>query len=358
MKKYLVGGAVRDLILNLPIKDKDYVVVGSSPAELKALGFVQVACAFPVFIDPVNKHEYALARVESKTGRGHKGFSCLFDKHVSLYEDLYRRDLTMNAIALDDEGHFYDPYHGMTDIAERRIKHVSERFAEDPLRVLRVSRFYARFYPQGFFIDPATIEIMRTIVLGQELKYISGERIFMEICKVLDTTRPDLFFITLQELDVFSQILLPLAQLSRATLSSLAFAVTMTQKSEYLFTVLLCTLNLDDIQIVLQSLKAPKIILRLLTIIKKYERILAGAAGTPEECYAMIKEGLRIKNNFEYFSDLLALLSLCYPDSISQEQVALLQQMNVTLNLDAYQPQLTPQQLYQKKLGLLQKLIS
>ncbi len=146
MKIYLVGGAVRDSLLNIDVKDKDWVVVGSTPQEMGALGYQTVGQDFPVFLHPKTKEEYALARTERKSGQGYKGFTCYAEPDVTLEEDLLRRDLTINAIAQADNGELIDPYNGQQDIIDRTLRHVSGAFTEDPLRVLRVARFAARFH--------------------------------------------------------------------------------------------------------------------------------------------------------------------------------------------------------------------
>lgn len=154
MKVYLVGGAVRDELLGLPVSDRDYVVVGSTPETMLAQGFQQVGKDFPVFLHPQTHEEYALARTERKTGAGYTGFSCYSTPDVTIEDDLLRRDLTINAIAKDDQGQLTDPYNGVDDLKARVLRHVSEAFAEDPLRVLRVARFAARYAEQGFHIAP------------------------------------------------------------------------------------------------------------------------------------------------------------------------------------------------------------
>ena len=158
MKIYLVGGAVRDQLLNLPVKDRDWVVVGATPQDLLKQGYQQVGKDFPVFLHPHSKEEYALARTERKSGNGYTGFICDFNPNISLEQDLYRRDLTINAIAQDEQGNFHDPYNGVRDLNQRILRHISPAFAEDPLRVLRVARFAARYRYLGFTVAAETLE--------------------------------------------------------------------------------------------------------------------------------------------------------------------------------------------------------
>jgi tRNA nucleotidyltransferase (CCA-adding enzyme) len=183
IKTYLVGGAVRDQLLNIPIKDKDYVVVGSHPEAMIKQGFKPVGKDFPVFLHPKTHEEYALARTEKKVGRGYHGFEFYALPDVTLEEDLQRRDITINAIAQDEEGQFIDPFGGMDDVKHKIIRHVSDAFEEDPLRVLRVARFQAKL-PE-FSIDPATQKLLQKIVANDEIQSLSSERMIEEIKKGL-----------------------------------------------------------------------------------------------------------------------------------------------------------------------------
>ncbi len=199
MKIYLVGGAVRDALLNLPIKDKDWVVVGSTPSELLTLGYSQVGADFPVFLHPKTKEEHALARTERKSGSGYQGFICDFSPDISLEEDLLRRDLTVNAMAQDDDGHIIDPYNGQQDIINKKLRHVSNAFAEDPLRVLRVARFAARFAHLGFTIADETLELMADIAASGELALLTPERVWQETERALGESQPWVYFQALRE---------------------------------------------------------------------------------------------------------------------------------------------------------------
>ena len=194
MHAYLVGGAVRDQLLGIEGADKDYVVTGASPEEMLALGYTQVGHDFPVFLHPKTHEEYALARTERKQGHGYTGFICDFDKSVTLEEDLKRRDLTINAIALDDKGQLIDPYLGLDDLNNRILRHVSPAFVEDPLRVLRVARFAAKFHYLGFHVAKETLDLMKQMVDSGELATLTPERVWIEIEKALNTTNPEIFF--------------------------------------------------------------------------------------------------------------------------------------------------------------------
>jgi len=204
MKIYLVGGALRDKFLNIPIKDKDYVVVGSTPEEMVKKGFKPIGKDFPVFIHPDTKDEYALARTEKKIGIGYHGFKFYASPKVKLDEDLKRRDLTINAIAQDENGNIYDPYNGQIDIEERILRHVSDAFIEDPLRVLRVARFAT--LDEKFVIHKDTLKLLKQMVLDEELKSLAIERVAVEIKKGLEGKKPSLMFRCLCECGALNQI--------------------------------------------------------------------------------------------------------------------------------------------------------
>ncbi len=199
MKVYLVGGAVRDQLLKIQVKDKDWVVVGSSVKQMLDAGYQQVGQDFPVFLHPKSKQEYALARTEKKQGAGYTGFVCQADETVSLEDDLMRRDLTINAIAQDENGNLIDPYNGQKDIQNKILRHVSPAFIEDPLRVLRVARFAARFAHLGFQVATETLELMREIAASGELEHLTPERIWLETEKALLTHDPQVYFKILKE---------------------------------------------------------------------------------------------------------------------------------------------------------------
>ena len=207
MKTYLVGGAVRDQLLKLPVKDKDWVVVGASPNELIEKGYSQVGSDFPVFLHPQSKEEYALARTERKSAAGHKGFEVHYAKEVTLEEDLMRRDLTINAIAQAPSGDLIDPYNGLADIKNKVLRHVSNAFIEDPLRVLRVARFAARFAHLGFAVAPETLALMEQISNSGELRLLSSERVWREVSLALKADTPAEFIKTLRDCGALKIIL-------------------------------------------------------------------------------------------------------------------------------------------------------
>ena len=199
MQVYLVGGAVRDRLLGLPVGERDWVVVGARPEELERQGYMRVGKEFPVFLHPETREEYALARTERKVGPGYTGFTTQFSPDVTLEDDLRRRDLTINAIAEDEDGNRVDPFGGERDLDARVLRHVSEAFVEDPVRVLRLARFAARFASRGFTIAEETRGLMKQIVAAGEMDALVPERVWKETSRALDEARPDVYFQTLRD---------------------------------------------------------------------------------------------------------------------------------------------------------------
>ncbi|HDZ9174946.1 TPA: multifunctional CCA addition/repair protein [Vibrio cholerae] len=207
MQIYLVGGAVRDQLLQLPVYDRDWVVVGSSPQAMLAAGFQAVGKDFPVFLHPNSKEEHALARTERKTGVGYTGFACHYAPDVTLEEDLLRRDLTINAMAQDNSGQLIDPYGGQRDLAAKVLRHVSPAFVEDPLRVLRVARFAAKLHHLGFTVAEETMQLMVKIAQSGELQHLTAERVWQEWHKSLSTHHPEVFLQVLRDCDALAVVL-------------------------------------------------------------------------------------------------------------------------------------------------------
>lgn len=207
MKVYLVGGAVRDALLNYPSSERDWVVVGARPEELLALGYQQVGKDFPVFLHPETKDEYALARTERKRGHGYTGFAVDCDPTVTLEQDLLRRDLTINAMARTSDGELIDPYGGQRDLAAKVLRHVSDAFVEDPLRVLRTARFAARYAHLGFTVAPETMALMADIVHQGELAYLPTERIWVELERALREPDPAVFVQVLRDCGALAALL-------------------------------------------------------------------------------------------------------------------------------------------------------
>ncbi|PTU31208.1 multifunctional CCA addition/repair protein [Stenotrophobium rhamnosiphilum] len=207
MKKYLVGGAVRDALLGLPVREKDWVVTGATPEEMAEQGYRPVGKDFPVFLHPQTKEEYALARTERKTARGYRGFSFHAGPEVTLEDDLIRRDLTVNAIAQDTDGTLIDPYSGQRDLQDKILRHVSPAFLEDPVRILRVARFATRFAPLGFRVAEETIALMRQMVADGEADALVPERVWRECERALMHDQPSTFFYTLRECGALARVM-------------------------------------------------------------------------------------------------------------------------------------------------------
>ena len=258
MQIYLVGGAVRDQLLARPIKDKDFVVVGATVAEMLDAGFQQVGADFPVFLHPNSHEEYALARTERKEGLGYKGFSVHASPDVSLKEDLQRRDLTINAMAIevtsltDDtpiNGDVIDYYGGMADIESKTLRHVSGAFSEDPLRVLRTARFYSRYYDLGFVIADETLILMRQLVDSGELAHLSAERIWQESSRATMQLSPQVYWQQLFEIGALTEYFAPLheawtnTQIRETVQTALYFAGQMKLNLSQRWALLMVSLN-------------------------------------------------------------------------------------------------------------------
>lgn len=218
MQIFKVGGAVRDRLLGRPVTEVDWVVVGASAEEMLAKGYKPVGADFPVFLHPKTGDEYALARTERKSGRGYGGFTFFASPEVTLEEDLIRRDLTINAIAEDQNGVLTDPYHGQRDLQNKLLRHVSPAFSEDPLRVLRVARFAARYAPLGFTVAPETMALMRHLSESGELQALTAERSWKETSRALMEPRPDVFVEVLRESGALQEILPEVATLFSASI--------------------------------------------------------------------------------------------------------------------------------------------
>lgn len=263
MQVYLVGGAVRDQLLGRPIKDKDFVVVGATVADMLGAGFQQVGADFPVFLHPISHEEYALARTERKQGLGYQGFSVHASPDVTLREDLQRRDLTVNAMAIevkslmDDtpiSGNVVDYYGGLNDIHSKTLRHVSSAFSEDPLRVLRTARFYGRYYDLGFSIADETLLLMRELVRSGELAHLSSERIWQESSRAMMQVSPQVYWQQLFEIGALTEYFAPLqqvwnhakyGQIREIVQTALYFAGQMQLNLSQRWALLMASLNTD-----------------------------------------------------------------------------------------------------------------
>jgi tRNA nucleotidyltransferase (CCA-adding enzyme) len=256
LEVYLVGGAVRDKLLGYPVHEQDWVVVGARPEQLLDLGYRQVGKDFPVFLHPDTGEEYALARTERKSGHGYTGFAVNSDPAVTLEEDLSRRDLTVNAIAEDRQGRLIDPYGGQRDLQERLLRHVSPAFVEDPLRVLRVARFAARYAHLGFTVAPDTMTLMRQISCSGELLHLAAERVWQELERGLGETSPQQMLLTLQDCGAL-QALFPEWRLEPTHLETLQRAAELSTSTAIRFAALTAALEPETLRQLCQRLRAP-----------------------------------------------------------------------------------------------------
>jgi len=260
MKTFLVGGAVRDKLLNFPWHESDWVVVGATPEEMIKEGFIPVGKDFPVFLHPQTKEEYALARTERKTAPGYKGFTFYTSPDISLEEDLRRRDLTINAIAEGPNGELTDPYGGQKDLKQRILRHVSEAFSEDPVRILRVARFAARYHYLGFTIAPETQALMTEIVCSGEVDHLVAERVWKELDRALEEKNPETYLNTLEDCGALNKVLPELCDFSKTPRpwQDLICISRLDKNPAVRFSAMLCRLNAEKIKPLCERLTAPK----------------------------------------------------------------------------------------------------
>lgn len=307
MQEFLVGGAIRDKILGIATEstEKDYVVVDSSPEEMKSLGFRQVGKEFPVFLHPQSKEEYALARLERKVGKGYKGFEFNTSKSVTLEQDLSRRDLTINAIAQnkDGSGEYIDPFGGLDDIKARKLKHVSEAFTEDPVRILRTARFASRFNHLGFTIDSKTLDLMKMMVSSGEVDALTPERVFKEINLSMNSESPSIFFEVLIESGAY-QRLFPMLEMTQAANLKLLDHENLT--SEVRLALWLYDQNPSNIGLLCEHLKCPKDIQQIAELVSIWHNFVSDfLSHKPEEIlnFYLKTDGLRRQKRFELILD-------------------------------------------------------
>ena len=297
MKSYVVGGAVRDELLGLPVADRDWVVVGATPEEMVKLGYRPVGKDFPVFLHPETHEEYALARTERKSGRGYKGFTVYAAPDVTLEQDLERRDLTINAMAKDEAGRLIDPFGGEKDLREGVLRHVSAAFEEDPVRILRVARFVARF---GFRVAPETEQLMRRMVELGEADHLVAERVWQEFSRGLAEPNPKLMFEALERCGLRAKLLPELERVPRHFAGS----------PPVRFALLCWPLEEAQIEALCARLRAPNEERELAIAAARCRPLLA--ARTPEELLELFKRGDAIRRR-ERFGQLLQAAKLAQP---------------------------------------------
>jgi tRNA nucleotidyltransferase (CCA-adding enzyme) len=269
MEVYLVGGAVRDQLLGLPVKERDWVVVGATADELLKLGYRRVGKDFPVFLHPETHEEYALARVERKVGHGYVGFSFDTSANVTLEEDLLRRDLTINAIAKKSDGTIVDPYHGTIDLTKKLLRHVSPAFVEDPVRILRVARFAARFASLDFTVASETNLLMRTMVKSGEINALVAERVWKELERGLQETSPAEFFYVLKNCDALP-VLFP--EFTDSGFKALERATALSFDSITRFAALCHNVSSSQIAAVCARYRAPSAYQELALLVAQFQQ--------------------------------------------------------------------------------------
>ena len=302
MQIYLVGGAVRDALLNRKVIERDYVVVGATPEEMLSQGFTQVGKDFPVFLHPKTQEEYALARTERKSGKGYTGFVCDASSSVTLEEDLLRRDLTVNAIAQDNLGNLIDPYGGKKDLENRLLRHVSEAFSEDPLRVFRVARFATRYAYLGFTIATETMALMQSMAQSGELSTLSAERVWQETKRSLLEKTPHVFFTVLNQAHGLNDWFTELERNLDTALETLKTAVdlekvenesvvkdtdTETARLITRFTALLTHLNEEEAKQLCSRLKVQNQVSEIVSLACKFKGFLLNAQNSPADLLAL-----------------------------------------------------------------------
>ncbi|MCP3869716.1 MAG: multifunctional CCA addition/repair protein [Gammaproteobacteria bacterium] len=311
MKTYLVGGAIRDRLLGRRVSERDFVVVGATAEELLSQGYTQVGRDFPVFLHPETREEYALARTERKTAPGYQGFVVHAAPDITLEQDLERRDLTINALAEDEEGHLVDPWNGRSDLENRVLRHVSPAFMEDPVRVLRVARFAARYADLNFTIADETQTLMKQMVTQGEVDALVPERVWQELAKALHETKPSLFFRVLERCGALERLFPEIHCLTRnpgngleSALAALDAATPLTESREVRFSALNHSLDDTSIETLCTRLKCPNrfcILARLLA--SHYDLVPDTESLNPNSALRILEstDALRRPQRFEQF---------------------------------------------------------
>ncbi|WP_339673332.1 multifunctional CCA tRNA nucleotidyl transferase/2'3'-cyclic phosphodiesterase/2'nucleotidase/phosphatase [Dasania marina] len=330
MKIYLVGGAVRDTLLGYPFHERDWVVVGGTPQQLLAQGYQQVGKDFPVFLHPKTKEEYALARTERKNGQGYTGFACYSAPDVSLEDDLLRRDLSINAIAQDEQGNIIDPYNGQLDIAAKKLRHVSPAFAEDPLRVLRTARFLARYHHLGFTVADETLQLMQQLSDSGELTQLSRERIWVETEKALHERSPEQYFLCLQHCGALQQLYPEMPTLTPQSLQRLQQARKSCNSSQ-LFALLFYQAENNNLLKQLKSIKVPNEVAELCQLLQQHADLVLAEQLSAEQILLLLQhcDGYRRGQRFTDF------LHCCQQINSHNQADKLKQALTLCLSVDA-----------------------
>jgi tRNA nucleotidyltransferase (CCA-adding enzyme) len=372
MQIYLVGGAIRDRLLNLAVSERDWLVVGATPAQMLALGYVRVGKDFPVFLHPQTNEEYALARTERKIAKGHTGFSCDTGAQVTLEQDLSRRDLTINAIAQDQHGAVIDPYGGCADLNNKILRHVSHAFSEDPLRILRLARFSAKLEHLGFKVAPATQQLVEQMLAEQadELNSLPGERIWQETHKALITNSPWAYFTLLHQCGALTLLMQPLAALwiSEKHSAVIQLLQNVSQQSDNpvdRFAALSMYLNTTQINDLSDTIKVPNKYRQFALKVSSCVSYLSTHQLDAQGILELIRSNDAIRNNV-VFHQAIALIKLVHTQiAIEKAVLSLLEDtLDAIVSIDnswikqgSYSTSFIKQTIYAKQLQLVRQLV-
>ncbi|MDL0431530.1 multifunctional CCA tRNA nucleotidyl transferase/2'3'-cyclic phosphodiesterase/2'nucleotidase/phosphatase [Marinobacter sp. TBZ242] len=337
MKTYLVGGAVRDELLGLPVKDRDWVVTGATPDEMLQRGFKQVGADFPVFLHPDTREEYALARTERKQGRGYHGFTVYSAPDVTLEDDLKRRDLTINAMAKSTDGELVDPFGGREDIRTRSLRHVSDAFAEDPLRILRTARFAARLQPLGFAVAEPTMALMQQMVKDGEVGHLVPERVWQEIQRALHENEPGTFFEILRDCGALARLIPELDQEEAfpAAIQALRCVHKSGGDTDTRFAALMSPLTPEEARNRAAQLKAPNDCLNLARLTTSLAPQIVAMTDYRAEVLLQLLEEADISRRAERFNRLLQALKCALPDTEITKLDWLISAQHAALSVEA-----------------------
>ncbi len=308
MTIYLVGGAVRDQLMGLAVRERDWVVTGSTPETMLKQGYRPVGKEFPVFLHPETREEYALARTERKISKGYQGFTFYTDPEVRLEDDLARRDLTINAIAQDENGKLIDPYHGQRDLQDKIFRHVSPAFAEDPVRILRLARFACRF--PDFSIHPSTLALMKDMVIDGEVDALVSERVWQELHRALDYEKPTRFFTVLNDCGALEKLFPEISIKGKGfkLLASMTSNVSALQR----FAILTHDLSLDALKRLNQRYRLPKDYMELATLLIRFGKVTAELNVRDGEAILNLLERSDAIRREQRFIDFLTASTLCF----------------------------------------------
>lgn len=309
MKIYAVGGSVRDELLGIAVKDRDYVVVGATPQQMIDAGYKAVGADFPVFLHPQTQEEYALARTERKTAPGYTGFAFHAAPDVTLVEDLRRRDLTINAMAKQDDGTLIDPYGGKKDLENKLLRHVSAAFSEDPVRILRVARFAARFAALGFRVADETMALMRAMVASGEVDYLVPERVWQEVARGLMAATPSAMFAVLRESGALARIMRELEGIKNSTMQAIDFAAQQNLNLVTRFAVLTHSIDEAELRILCEHLRVPGECRDLAVMMARWRDEARKAHGLDAEKLLFLFDGTDALRRPDRFRDFL---DACY----------------------------------------------